>query len=333
VNDCGGPCSQFGISGVQGLFETDAEIQQAIADNSADVISMSYGLGDAQGVGSYYDSSGVGIGPLEFAALASEGIAAFASSGDNGAFECSQPSGNTSIYINALCTSYPASDPSVTGVGGINAPLDNAGNLIPGQQFTAWADNTTAGGTGVPGQNSVGSGGGPSSAFAAPSWQGTITGAGGMRATPDISMVADPLTGPLLLTNSAYADAVMFSASGGTSAAAPQMAAVWAVVLSACKAIASCAAKGSGTHPYRLGSPNALLYKLFKANSTYAAPSAFVDITAGANGAVTTPGGGINAGFSAGAGYDMVTGIGVPFVGHTINAVVAAQGGTSPNLP
>ena len=333
VNDCGGPCSQYGISGIQGLYESDDEIQQAIADNTADVISMSYGGGDPQNVGYYYDASGVGIGPLEFAALATEGIAAFASSGDNGAYECDSFNGTTYVYVTSQCASYPATDPNVVAVGGVNIPLDNAGNLVAGQQITAWGDNTTGGGNGVFIYNSVGSGGGPSSVFPIPSWQIGVAGIGAMRSTPDISMEGDGLTGPLTVTNAAFPSAYSAGAFGGTSVAAPQMAAAWAVVLSACKAIAACSAHGTGAHPYRLGNPNPLLYGIYRGNTTYAAPSAFYDVVAGSNGAVTSPGNAPSAGFSAGPGYDMVTGIGVPFVGYTINAVVQAQGGTNPNVP
>jgi kumamolisin len=332
--DCGGACSQYGILGVQGLYESDDEIQQAIADNTADVISMSYGLGEPEGVGYYYDGTGAGIGPLEFAALTSEGIAAFASSGDNGAYECAtQNSSGQVVFVNSLCTSYPASDPSVVAVGGVNTPFDAAGNLVPGQQITAWADNTTGGGYGVFVYNAVGSGGGPSAVFPAPKWQGTIAAAGGMRATPDIALAADPLTGPLLLMNSAFPDATGYGASGGTSAAAPQMAAAWAVVLSACKANPACVAKGSGPRPWRMANPNPLLYSIYQGNTTYAAPSAFYDVTAGSNGAITTPGGAVQPGFNAGTGYDMVTGIGVPFIGHLIDATFSAQGLSNPNLP
>jgi hypothetical protein len=76
-----------------------------------------------------------------------------------------------------------------------------------------------------------------------------------------------------------------------------------------------------------------LLYSIYQANTTYAAPSAFYDVVAGSNGAITTPGGAVQAGFNAGTGYDMVTGVGVPFIGHLINATMTAQGLSSPNLP
>ena len=323
-----------GATGYQGLYITDDEIQQAIADNTADVITMSYGLGEPEGIGYYYDATGVGIGPAEFAALATEGIAAFASSGDNGAYNCAtQNAQGQNVPTAQQCANYPATDPSVLGIGGVNYPMDPAGNLVAGQQITAWASNTTASGDGFF-DNSAGSGGGPSSVFTAPPWQAAIAAitamTGGMRGSPDISMLADPNTGPFLLMNAGFADQGQ-GASGGTSAASPEFAAAWALVLQACKQNAACAAGGTGPHPYRLGNPAGLLYKIYAANGSYAAPSAFYDITAGSNSVNNQ--GTIQAGFNAGPGYDLVTGVGVPFVGYLINQALTAAGGTSPGAP
>ena len=309
-------CPNASSIGVQGLFESDDEIQQAIADNSADVLSLSYGLGEINGVGAYYNSTGAGIGPDEFAALAAEGIAVFVSSGDTGAYACSNPS--TGAWLATPCVSYPASDPSVTAVGGVNYPLDGAGNLAPGASITAWASNTTEGGDGT-GDNSVGSGGGLSGVFATPTWQSKISTLS-MRGVPDVSMMADPLTGPSIVQYANFpGTAEAQGASGGTSAAAPEMAAVWAVVLQACKASASCAT-ATGGHPYRLGDAAPLLYSIYNNPTNYA--SSFYDVVSGSNGAVMGTPGPYFAGFNAGPGYDMVTGVGVPFVGHLIDQVV-----------
>ncbi len=106
-----------------GIVEADAEIQQAIADNSADVVSLSYGGGEPQLVGSEFNSSGVGFVPEEFAALAAEGIAVFISSGDSGSAECSGSSGP----LAEQCAAYPSGDVNVTSVGGVNAPINEFG--------------------------------------------------------------------------------------------------------------------------------------------------------------------------------------------------------------
>ncbi len=325
-------CAAFGISpclGVEGIYLTDDEIQQAIADNSVDTLSLSFDEDEptAQASG-YFDTSGVGPGPAEMAALASEGIAVFVASGDNGAHACADPS--TGAPTAQFCVEYPASDPSVVAAGGVNYPMDSTGNLPRGAEITAWAFNTTQGGDGYA-DNSIGGGGGVSKYFAAPSYQSGLpasiqgTSRGGKRVLPDIAMLADPLTGALFLMDAAYPSSAGVGPVGGTSVAAPEMAAEWAVVLQACKANASCAI-ASGPHPWRLGNPNGVLYKIYGNASKYA--GAFYDVLAGNNGslsAATTPSPTYYGGYSAGTGFDLVTGLGVPFTGHLIDAVVSGQ--------
>jgi kumamolisin len=316
-----------GSTGVIGLFLSDDEIQQAIADNVVDALSLSYGFDEvtANAVG-YFDATGSGPGPAEFAALAAEGIAVFAASGDNGAHNCIDPA--TGGPTSQFCTLYPASDPSVVAVGGVNYPMDSAGNLPPSAQITAWAYNTTLGGDGFA-DNSPGSGGGVSQFFAAPPYQSALpasiqgTATGGKRVVPDVSMLGDPLTGVALLMYGG--GSALLGAAGGTSASAPEMAAEWAVVLQACKQNVSCAT-ATGAHPWRLGNPNGLFYGVYGKPQQYAAT--FYDVLSGNNGDTSvypTPGPNYYPGYNAGTGYDLVTGIGVPFVGHLINAVVAGS--------
>lgn len=326
-------CAAFGMSpcnGVEGIFLTDDEIQQAIADNTADALSLSFGQDEVSAnLSGYFDNTGSGLGPVEFAALAAEGIAVFVSSGDNGAHGCIDQS--TGGPTPQFCAEYPASDPSVVSVGGVNYPMDGAGNLVTGKQITAWAANTTLGGDGF-GDNSPGSGGGISQFFAAPAYQAGLPSAiqgvspGGKRVEPDVSMLADPLTGPTLLEYGSFPGAsTSYGASGGTSAAAPEMAAAWGIVLQACKATPACASAG-GAHPWRLGNPNALFYQISAKPAQYA--STFYDVLAGSNddGSVyPSPGPNYYPGYHSGTGYDLVTGNGVPFVGHLINAVVSGQ--------
>lgn len=317
-----------GSTGAIGIMLTDDEIQQAIADNNVDSLSLSFGQDEVSAqTGGYFSTAGSGPGPSEFAALAAEGVAVFVSSGDNGAHGCIDPAsgGPTSQF----CAEYPSSDPSVVAVGGVNYPMDGGGNLPPGAQITAWASNTTLGGDGF-GDNSPGSGGGVSQYFAAPSYQSGLpatiqgTARGGKRVLPDVSMLADPLTGPAVLMYGGTAP--MLFPVGGTSAAAPEMAAAWAVVLQACKASSSCAT-ASGAHPWRLGNPNGLFYGIYSKSPQYS--TTFYDVLAGNNGdtSVYPSPGPVNyySGYNAGAGYDLVTGVGVPFVGHLINAVISGQ--------
>jgi len=323
--DCTGGGCPAGSLGVQGLYVSDDEIQQAIADNTADSLSLSYGLTEPDGVGFYYDSSGNGIGPAEFAALAAEGIAVFVSSGDNGAHACTDPA--TGLAQAGFCIQYPQSDPSVVSVGGVNYPMDSAGNLPPIATISAWASNTTLEGDGY-NDNSPGSGGGVSQIFSAPSWQSglsvtpAVTGVGTKRTTPDVALLADGLTGPFVIQYANYPSGGPYGFPvGGTSAAAPEMAALWAVVLQACKASTACATAG-GTHPYRLGNPAGLFYSIYARQSVYA--SSFFDVVQSEDNG-NLAGSTLYQGYPAGPGYDLVTGVGVPFAGHLINAVVPGQ--------
>ncbi|HKU67662.1 MAG TPA: protease pro-enzyme activation domain-containing protein [Candidatus Baltobacteraceae bacterium] len=297
-----------------GIVEADAEIQQAIADNVADVISISYGGGEPQNVGAAFNASGVGFGPEEFAALATEGIAVFVSSGDSGSAECLSGSGGS---LSQVCVSYPSGDVSVTSVGGVNAPINEFGQLT--NNITAWGTTTSLG--------QSGSGGGVSTIFSAPAWQQQAIGAA-KRTQPDVSMIGDPFTGVSAATNSSFPDKQVGDI-GGTSVAAPEMAAMWALVLQACKAAPSCNTGPSG-HTYRLGNAAPYLYKIyapgkvtyngFTAHLTYA--QTFYDVLYGSNTEAVNPAPSTPVpGQNAMTGYDQVTGVGVPFAGHLIQAI------------
>lgn len=328
-NECndpsGTPCAPDPQTGLgyayQGLAESDDEIQQAIADNNGsggpDVLSLSYGGPEvfnsfyvSSDGGQTYDPSAFGVS--EFAALAAEGVATFASSGDQGAQSCAPYSLSRE---NQNCVSYPAGDVSVTSVGGVFAPLNNAGQLLG--PLTAWGNQT---GNGA-------SGGGVSTIVPKPTWQTGRGVAAGGRNQPDVSLDGDPSSGVAVLLNTPFATSHL-SEYGGTSVATPQMAAMWALVLQACAQTPSCAKAGGG-HPYRLGNAAPLLYGIYNNPALY--PTTIYDVTFGNNGQAGCLYNGScdpNAppptpvpGYTAGTGYDNVTGLGVPFARHLIKAV------------
>jgi subtilase family serine protease len=213
-----------------------------------------------------------------------------------------------------LCVSYPAIDPSVVGVGGVNSPIGNNGRLTG--PITAWGAQTS-------GYDPIfgASDGGVSAYFPLPTFQsGTVGVTGSTRNSPDISLVADPQTGVAVLFDAAFSDGG-FEPFGGTSVAAPESAAMWALVLQGCaQSPTTCKGTFGGTHAYRLGNPNPLFYKMYASASVY--PSTFYDVVFGDNstlpcspleGTCPTPQPTPIAGFLAGTGYDRVTGIGVPF--------------------
>ncbi len=307
------------LGDAEGITLADFEIQQAIADNRSDVLSLSYGGGETDFGAAYVGPGGTGLGPSEFAALAAEGIAVFVASGDNGNADCVDPI--TGLYPTSPCVSYPATDANVVAVGGVNLPVDSAGNLLG--LITAWADQTTLGGNGTWGNN-IGSGGGVSVLIPAPAWQAglTLTGGnpqlGGFRGIPDVSMDADPLTGQGMGEYIAYGGQI--GAVGGTSMAAPQAAAQWALVLQACKQSATCGNGSTGPYSYRLGNPAPLFYQIAAARANYA--SVFKDVQYGENQANQNGSLAPITGccFST-PGYDLVTGLGVPMTGRLITAV------------
>ena len=317
----------------QGLAESDDEVQQMIADDNVDVVSGSYGgpeilqnAGYVPNVLGGYDPSA--LVPSEMAALAAEGIAAFFSSGDQGAQSCAPYS--LSYAEGALtCVSSPASDVNVTAVGGVTIPLNNAGNLTG--PITGWGQQTQSGGA---------SGGGISCISLQPPWetqamyisgaldpQSTVcSSASSGRLLPDISLDADPYSGVGVVANAAFGGGTQ-SVYGGTSVAAPEMAAMWAIVLSACKQTAACNV-AAGARSYRLGNAAPILWKIYQTQATYDAT--IYDVTFGANaidpceyqavgctGPVPLP-----SGYFADQGWDPVTGLGVPFARHLIKAVV-----------
>ncbi len=178
------------------------------------------------------------------------GASFFASSGDNGAGP-----------------SWPAASPNVVGVGGTS--LSMHGNVL--SKETAWN----------------GSGGGVSAYEKEPSYQMSysIPKAGGYRSIPDVSYNADPNSGYSIYVSPSGTSKSGWYVVGGTSAGAPQ----WA-------AIAALGHSANNTNFYA-----------DKSSSNNA--SFFRDIVSGSNG---------DCGYycSARKRYDYVTGLGSPL---TIN--------------
>ncbi|MFH9349363.1 protease pro-enzyme activation domain-containing protein [Kitasatospora sp. NPDC017646] len=170
--------------------------------------------------------------------------------------------------------------------------------------------NTGVGGTNlqVSGANGYSSesawstaGGGVSTVFGKPSWQ-TGTGINGtMRTVPDVSSNADPQSGFAVYTGGAW------QVIGGTSAAAP----LW----SGYAAQFNQKAKAAGQPALGEASP-----KLYSVANSSSYGSAFHDVTTGAN-----------QDYSAGQGYDQVTGWGSPVADALTTALLGGTtGGTTP---
>lgn len=173
-------------------------------------------------------------------------------------------------------TSWPAVSPNVLAVGGTTLTLDSANNYLAESAWTL-------------------SGGGPSLLFNIPSWQTTpFTPLNATRNTPDVAYNADPATGFSVFTNTTFENDTGWFTIGGTSAGAPQWAALIAIA-------------NQGRALYNLPSldgPSQVFPTIYTLPNFY-----FNDITTGTNGFLTNP------------GYDLVTGRGSPNAPLIINAL------------
>lgn len=176
---------------------------------------------------------------------------------------------------------YPAASPDVLSVGGTTLPLDSSGNRTGAE--SAWS-----------------SGGGGSSAYEAePGYQVNfgITITNGHRGTPDVAYDANPNTGFAVYDSFSYQGRKGWLVFGGTSAGAPQWAALAALVDQA--------------RPTWLTSTDVANSKIYDAavGSRYA--SNYTDITTGSNG------------FPATTGYDLATGLGSPLANALVPYLIA----------
>lgn len=286
-------------------------LNDAIDNNRGDVISMSFGESDTC------------LGPdltsawhNAFVNATRKGITLFASSGDQGA---AQPSCDGKTWIKS--TSSPASDPLVSAVGGTelraadyclaSLGCDPNSNPAAGTYLSeiAWNEGPKYGDYQDFFDSTLASGGGYSTVWSGPAYeQGTLSG-GKQRAEADVSYNAAVLHGVLTYLNIPGL-AAGFYRFGGTSAGAPQWAALTAI------------ADQMAGHDY--GFINAALYKIKQNAAPYA--SSFHDITRGTNSSVEP-----NAdktitdttGYSAGTGYDVVTGIGSPQTANLLMQLAA----------
>ncbi len=218
------------------------------------------------------------------------GTSAFDAAGDTAGLECKQdieghwgaaPTGDD-IGLDSM-----ASLPEMTDVGGTTLSTDAKGQWVSEE---TWVDYAMQQGTG----------GGISAVFTRPAWQSGLsvqqdTQNPPHRLTPDVSAVADAVTGMLIRYDNKWV--IM----GGTSLAAP----MWA-------GMAALMNEYLLSHGGRaLGDINPLLYQ---AAESGARQPAFHDVTLGGNDVYT-----------AASGYDLVTGLGTPNVDNLVHDILDIQ--------
>lgn len=315
----------------------------AVDERIGNIITLSYGtceLGNTASSLLALDAT--------FQQATSQGQTFISSSGDQGSTSCygaTDTSGNPLPIATqqALAVNYPASSEYVTGVGGTEIPkaddntttgyftaasggtdlITSATKYIP---EISWNDDATTGCTTSTGA-SIGclsaSGGGVSTLYTSkPTWQTGVPGIpnDNKRDVPDVSLYSSPnYPGYLYCTsdtsdwapasgsspaqqnscNSGFRDSATsyLTVAGGTSFAAPIFAGMVAIL------------NQKANYANGQGLLNPALYSLAANSSTYA--TAFHDVTTGNNNCLAgSPICSGPVGYTAGVGYDQVTGLG-----------------------
>ena len=228
---------------------------------------------------------------------AQKGVTVLAAAGDSGAADVQN---NGSTYYLHPVTSWPDSDPLVTGIGGTQLHLNSAGTKTAPD--TVWNDTYNKATQefifGDAGPNPLAGGGGKSIIFSRPAFQdGAASVVGDQRGVPDISM-SGACDGAVDVYQG-FPGQVGWFPTCGTSEATPLFAGVVAL------------ADQVAGHP--IGNINSALYAM----SAEGAPG-IVDVTSGNNTVAFPQGGKVNTvtGFSALKGYDLASGVG------TVNAAL-----------
>jgi subtilase family serine protease len=308
---------QSATGGGNGAF---GAIVDAVNDNKAQVISVSYGICETQ-LGSSDKTNLTNAGQQANA----QGQAILVASGDSGAADC-----DTKLPATlGLSVDFPSSMPYATSVGGTTFIGDTANSTTPTQATQYWAGSTDdvspSALSYIPetswndssGTTPSATGGGVSTIFTTkPVWQ---TGLGvpndNARDVPDISLNASPSHDQTVICSQSkcvtgYRNTdTTYDVLGGTSIGAPTFAGILALINQA---------KGTAQ-----GNPNPFLYA-----QAASAPWAYNDITTGNNVVSCSSGTGCSGGtmgYSATAGYDLVTGLGSVNVRALINSLTGVS--------
>jgi len=186
---------------------------------------------------------------------------------------------------------YPAFSPNVLAVGGTSLNL-NADNSYNSE--TGWGYNSASA------AEFIGSGGGISMFEPEPAYQAGVQSTGS-RTTPDVSLIADPATGAWIADTYNLDPSNPFEVVGGTSLSAPAWAGLVALVNE------GRAAAGEAT--LNSSSPTDTQQALYSLPQ-----SDYNVITSGFNG------------YTANAGYNLVTGLGTPVANLLVGDLIAYQG-------
>ena len=302
------------VLGVQG-FPLMMNAEQYVVDHHlANVISQSFGSAEE----AFGSSQSLLNLRHAYVSAAQNGISVLASSGDFGtANPMKQPVKNPKT-IPFPTVSWPASDPLVTGIGGTYLCTD-PNNTTARVVDDADPPTTCAANPGEAEIGWIAGGGGLSHVFAKPDYQDTLpagsTPIDTMRGVPDVAFQASSRTGALIyISLPPQGNSGLICGDtpcstgwydiGGTSLSCPQ----WAALVAIADQL-----NGGG-----LGLINPALYKIGADPSRYV--NDFFDITVGINQLDPNV-----PGYSAGPGWDAVTGLGTPNAANLVPDLVAAS--------
>jgi len=279
--------------GVHGFPQIVAAEQYVIEHHLGDVISQSFSATER----TFPTAAAVTALRGAYQLAAQDKVTVLAASGDSGAADVEM---DETTYYTSPVTSWPDSDPLVTGVGGTQLHFTAQGKPAAP---TVWNDTfsvpTNEFANGNAGPNPLASGGGLSAFFARPSYQNAVKSVvGNHRGVPDISMSA-ACNGSVDTYGTFGGEPAGWTPSCGTSEATPLFAGIVAL-----------AAQVAG-HP--LGLINPALYQLLAEGA-----AGLVPVTSGDNTVSFRQGGQLRTvrGYPAGNGYNLASGVG------TVNAAI-----------
>ncbi len=250
-----------------------------------------------------------------YTAAARAGVTVLAASGDSGAADVKL---DEITYYRHRVTSWPASDPLVTGVGGTRLQLTAKGRHA--RPDRVWNDTYSAAANtfiaGDQGPNPLAAGGGTSVIFSRPRYQDRVAAiTGPRRGVPDVSM-SGACNGAVDMYQSFPGQPAGWYPACGTSEATPEFAGIVAL-----------AGQVAGRP---LGAINPLLYRM----SARHLPGV-VDVVSGSNTVSFRQRGRLRTvhGFRARAGYDLASGIGTVDAPLFVFELAKAAGGSSASPP
>ncbi len=248
-----------------------ASVATAAGQPGVSVVSMSWGFPEGQAVLASDEAAYDNVFNMP-------GVTFVASTGDYGTAD----------------PEYPAFSPDVVAVGGTSLMLNPDGSY---NSETGWGYQSDSAGT------VIASGGGLSLYEPEPAYQQSIQSTGS-RTTPDLSFVADPVTGAWIADPYNLDPSDPFEIVGGTSLSAP----AWAGLL----ALVDQGRAAAGEPALNSSSP------IDTQQALYMLPQSDYNVIAsGTNG------------YSAGAGYNLVTGLGTPVASLLVPDLVAYHGSST----